>query len=150
MEFAFHIMYGDKRNSITPYSGTCVPGEKMYVSTDGTVHMCEKVNPRYSIGNVNSGGLDAKKIADITNEYNREISTHCRNCEISKLCSLCFKAFGGADGFVYDENICNTLREHVRETLSEYAELLEKRPQEVERITGEYYGKVMEVVGEGC
>lgn len=61
MEFAFHMMYGDKRNALTPYSGTCVPGEKMYVSTDGTIHMCEKVNPRYSIGNVNAGGIDIKK-----------------------------------------------------------------------------------------
>lgn len=36
------------------------------------------------------------------------------------------------------------------DVLVEYAELLEKRPQEVERITSEYFGKIMEVVGEGC
>lgn len=150
MEFAFHMMYGDKRNAITPYSGTCVPGEKLYVSTDGSIHMCEKVNPRYRIGHVNEGGLNAKRIADISNEYNREIAPHCKRCSISKLCSLCFKSFGGAEGFAYNESMCITLKEHVREMLVEYAELLEKRPQEVERITGEYFGQIMEVVGEGC
>lgn len=150
MEFAFHLMYGDKRNALTPYSGTCVPGEKMYVATDGKIHMCEKVNPRYSIGDVNAGGIDAKKIADITNEYNRKIASHCKSCEISKLCSLCFKSFGGAEGFTYDESICKNLKEHVNDMLVGYAELLEKRPQEVERITGEYFGQIMEIIGSGC
>ncbi len=150
MEFAFHIMFGDKRNQITPYSGTCVPGEKMYVAVDGKIHMCEKVNPRYSIGDINQGGIDADKIADISNEYNKEIGVHCKDCEISKLCSLCFKSFGGEEGFKYSEDICNKLKEHINGVLIEYAELLERRPEEVEKITGEYFGRVMDVVGEGC
>lgn len=150
MEFAFHMMFGDKRNGITPYSGTCVPGEKIYVAFDGKIHMCEKVNPRYSIGDVSEGGIDPCKIADISNEYNKKIGIHCKKCEISKLCSLCFKSFGGAEGFEYCDDICNKLKEHVNEVLVEYAELLERRPDEVERITGEYFSQVMEVVGEGC
>lgn len=150
MEFAFHLMYGDRRNDITPYSGTCVPGEKMYVAVDGKIHMCEKVNPRYSIGDINNGGLDTGKIAKWSNEYNREVGVHCKDCEISKLCSLCFKSFGGEEGFRYNENMCNELKNHVKKVLVDYAELLERRPDEVEKITGEYFGRVMDVVGEGC
>ena len=48
------------------------------------------------------------------------------------------------------EDICNKLKEHINGVLIEYAELLERRPEEVEKITGEYFGRVMDVVGEGC
>lgn len=150
LEFSFHLMTGDRRNSITPYSGTCVPGEKLYISVNGDIHMCEKVNPRYSYGNINNGGIDFGKLENIVNEYNNAIGKHCSTCNVSKLCNLCFKAFGTENGFEYKKSLCENFKEHMKTVLVEYVDILEHRPDEFEKVTISYFNELIQVLGRGC
>ena len=37
------------------YTGTCMPGRRLAVSTDGRFHMCERINEKFPIGDVHTG-----------------------------------------------------------------------------------------------
>lgn len=142
LEFAYHTMIGDSKNDIIPYTGTCIPGEKLYVMPDGSFHVCEKINPNYSIGNVKNG-LDFKKIADMINCYNHNISEHCTKCDISKLCSNCFVKFASTKNFQYRPELCKRFRETVRQNLINLVDLLERDPRVTEKLTVGYYEHLM-------
>lgn len=142
LEFAYHTMIGDSKNSIIPFTGTCIPGEKLYVMPDGSFHVCEKINPNYSIGNTEKG-LDFNKIADMINSYNQNISKHCVNCDINKLCSNCFVKFATTEDFRFQPELCNRLRDVVCQNLSDMVDLLERDPSATEKLTVGYYEHLM-------
>lgn len=142
LEFAYHTMIGDSKNEIIPYTGTCIPGEKLYVMPDGSFHVCEKINPNYSIGNVEIG-LDFNKISDMINCYNQNISRHCINCDVNKLCSNCFVKFASTEDFQFQPELCSKFREAVRQNLSDMVDLLERDPSATEKLTVGYYEHLM-------
>lgn len=148
LEFAYHTMIGDSRNSLIPYTGTCIPGEKIYVTPDGKVHVCEKINPNYSIGNIDDG-LDFKQIAHMINTYNKKISKHCIKCEVNKLCSNCFVKFAGEQDFTFDSCYCNRFKIAIKNNLVDMVNLLEENPSITERLTVGYYDHIMKYT-KGC
>lgn len=147
LEFAYHTMIGDSRNPLIPYTGTCVPGEKLYVTPDGKMHVCEKINPNYSIGDVENG-LDYERISEMINCYNESISVHCKNCDVSKLCSNCFTRFAGEKGFNYSQEKCALYRKNVKSNLEDLVTLLEANPGILEKLTVGYYEFLMKHVKE--
>lgn len=96
----------DVKNSILPYTGTCVPGTKISVRTDGKFDICEKVDYNYSIGECKTG-LNNKKIIDIIKDYNRKITSECGFCPLYKACTMCFSTAQGENSF--EKKDCKSL-----------------------------------------
>ncbi len=145
--FAYHRMINEDCPSVKPCTNTCVPGEKIYVESDGNFIICEKLNNREEIGNVFQG-LNYDKIAGIMKKYNSAMAGKCNNCSISRLCTLCFKDFCGEKTFCFDDKKCKRQNELMKNLLVDYVNLLEQNPKLFEEITTDYYSKMALVGGD--
>lgn len=117
----------DSRPNFLPYSGTCIPGEKIAVGTDGKINICERLSGRQPIGDIYKG-LNYRKIIDLIEDYYNRILVYCVNCPVTKLCSYCFAHFESFDGFRYDKNNCFEFIEYCKEALKDYISILEENP----------------------
>lgn len=79
----------EKNNKFIKYTGSCVPGNKIFVDYKGDYYICEKISRSFTIGNV-LNGLDYEKIAAFVNRYNKYVTTKCRDCLIKNNCKRCF------------------------------------------------------------
>jgi uncharacterized protein len=77
----------------------------LYVGVDGTFHICEKINDKFPIGNVESG-FDFSKMIAYINEYIGIIKKYCLTCEINCLCMRCFVNFARDGRFEIDKEFC--------------------------------------------
>ncbi|WP_310830737.1 radical SAM protein [Paenibacillus pedocola] len=146
-ELAFHSVINERRTECLPFTSTCVPGEKIYVTADGKIHMCEKINEKHWIGNVDDG-LDYGKITSIVNEYNKNICDHCEDCNFTRFCSMCFVQCATDKGFVKSASLCSNIERSVRERLTSFLNILEERPDIFEDITVDYFNTIYEKGGE--
>lgn len=118
---------GQEQNTIIKYGGACIPGTKIAVSWDGTLHLCEKVNLDHPIGTVDTW-LDIEKIEKLVSEYNNIMSKRCSTCKIQSLCTVCFKDLFGENNnivMIPKEN-CKMMFEDYKKTLSLLYSLLEE------------------------
>lgn len=141
---AYHPMIGERQPDIKPFTGTCIPGEKLYVGANGDYQICEKISCSYKIGSVNTG-LNFTAIAGILNEFNRNVCKGCISCNYSRLCKLCYKDHDSGNGFNRDENICKNHQSSIKKSLSEYISVLEENPQLFDDITTDYYNFLNEI-----
>ena len=99
--------------------GFCIPGtRKNFVTTDGKIIVCEKVNENetsYQIGNI-FGGFDFNKIENLINKA-VEKTQRCKNCWAAKFCAICFK-----DIFSLTDEFCEKSRNIVEKDLIYYLE----------------------------
>ncbi len=149
MEMAYHRMVGDYRNLLIPFTGSCVPGEKIMVSSDGKFNICERINDHFPIGDVYSG-IDYVAIAKYINEYNRVVGYNCKNCSVKRLCSLCFTKFSKDGHFEYDPVACISFVDSVKRTLRDFVTLLEADPSFADELTVRYYKYIAEKKIGGC
>lgn len=72
-------------------TGACFPGKrKVFVTVDGSLHMCERISPQFPIGNV-WRGFDVPRIVDLVNTFRRIMdSEECRNCWMVRFCPVCY------------------------------------------------------------
>lgn len=117
----------DHRGSILPTTSTCMIGKKMHVAWDGKINICEKVNGKNIIGDINNG-LSLKAISKIINNYNENVSLKCNGCPIQKLCPYCFMHFETDNGFNNNELQCKNEENYIREILTKYVSILEENP----------------------
>lgn len=85
------------RPAFSPITGTCIPGTKLCVLPNGTIHSCEKINNTRPIGNVDDG-LDMQAIADMLTAYYKTMAPTCSKCPVKRLCPICFTSCLGDDG----------------------------------------------------
>lgn len=87
--------------NISYCNGCCIPGQRrLYVCTDGTYKVCERVGDSPSIGNVDNG-VDTEAIKKYyLHEYEEKSIRNCSNCWALRLCDICY-----AD--CYDQNGIN-------------------------------------------
>lgn len=87
--------------NISYCNGCCIPGQRrLYVYTDGTYKVCERVGDSPSIGNVDNG-VDTEAIKKYyLHEYEEKSIRNCSNCWALRLCDICY-----AD--CYDQNGIN-------------------------------------------
>jgi len=89
---------------LIPYSGSCIPGQKLFVDVDGNLHICERVNRNFSIGNV-AEGLNFEKIGKILYNYNQRLDK-CSTCNMIKMCERCFATLFEGKDIVYTSKSC--------------------------------------------
>lgn len=145
LEFSAHSIYKEKRVYGMPYTGSCIPGEKIYTTIDGSFHICEKINPNYSIGNIHDG-LDYQKIAELENAMNRNFEK-CRLCSYSKFCNICFARCAGKDHLEISSDYCRTRKKTVLELLRRYTEIMEQAPTSFDQFASGYFEKMHQITG---
>jgi len=92
------------KDPLIPYSGSCIPGKKLFVDVDGNFHICERVNRNFSIGNV-AEGLNFEKIGKLIYRFNQHLDK-CSTCNMTKMCRRCFvNLFEGKD-ITYTSKSC--------------------------------------------
>ena len=88
----------DQKAPMLPFTGSCVPGMKISVRTDGTYDICERVNGTMPIGSIEKG-LDIAAISNVIRQYNTEVTSKCFKCPISRVCTVCFANCNGCGKF---------------------------------------------------
>ncbi|MBU5352726.1 radical SAM protein [Paenibacillus silvae] len=108
--------------------GGCIPGiHKLAVDADGKFHMCEKINPHYPVGDVNTG-LDFSRQAKYMNQFFETLS-ECNNCNLKNICNLCYVTTEkNGSGFEIKEDYCSNFRKGILNSLSHYYSIMENNP----------------------
>jgi uncharacterized protein len=125
----------DHRPGILPYSGTCVPGEKISVRPDGVFDVCERVNSSMPIGDVDRG-LDIEAISTMMDKYRTALGDNCLSCPATKVCNICF-----GDGTCMEDNKfsvtadrCNRIRSRMTQDLELVYSMRELKPNAFEQV----------------
>ncbi|MDI7248117.1 MAG: radical SAM protein [Bacillota bacterium] len=124
-----------------PYTGACVPGDKLSVTVSGDIHMCERIGEGFVIGHIDSG-LDYDRIAEIVNCYNRDIAQDCADCEVSRLCYGCYAVFAENGSFRKPEGYCLNTVQLTHEGLSRLYSILEVNPARLVGLRDRYEADV--------
>ena len=108
------------------FTGSCVPSDKLFVSTGGNFYTCERVPPTdiSNIGNINIG-LDSDKIINIINNFNCKLK-ECSYCNISTLCQKCYKQFIDGSDFKEAKILCSNRENETKQFISSALSFLEK------------------------
>lgn len=110
----------NKQMTLNPLYGTCIPGNKIAVTVDGEFYMCEKIDYRAPIGNVEEG-IDYKRQSEYLEEFIQARKDKCQKCNISSLCYQCFATCGGnTEKFSVNEKACRALRKTISEKFALY------------------------------
>ena len=78
------------RTNATP-TGTCHPfSSRMFLSTDGRILPCERIQHKYALGYVGERvSLDFQEVADTFNRYYDNMMQLCRSCASAAFCKKC-------------------------------------------------------------
>lgn len=104
-----------------------IPGDKLYVDTQGRLHICEKINFNFSIGDVYNG-LNLKRISEIIERYNEEVLSKCKNCPISRICGTCYATFASNGYFEIPKGFCESKIKSTEQALKDLTEVLIHNP----------------------
>lgn len=107
------------------YTGTCQPGRRLAVSTDGKFHLCERVNEHFPIGDVTSGVNFAR--CDELLEHYYDALPDCESCWAHSICGICLAQVGEKGTFVFGAR-CNHARAEMAHRLRLMCSVLEDRP----------------------
>lgn len=119
----------DRRIAFLPFTGTCVPGDKIAVDVDGTLRVCERVNGTWSIGHLDRGGIDYAGVCDKIAEYQQAVMAVCGRCPVSKLCNTCFAFVETKGGFEKPPRHCAGIVDAARASLANYVSIREVNPR---------------------
>jgi uncharacterized protein len=107
------------------YTGTCQPGRRLAVSTDGRFHMCERINEHFPIGDVRTG-VDWKCAAAVLQRY-YDALPDCENCWARPICGTCMANNCQGDQFDFGAR-CKHLRFELAYRLRLLCTILEDNP----------------------
>lgn len=116
-------------NKILP-TGTCIPfSKRMFVSYDGKIHPCEKVNRDSPLGFIDNNGcvhIDCDDIASRFMKRITEFSLLCKKCYMQFCCTKC--------SFCYSNGKCEefTSKNKFAKLLSEAVSYIESHPNIIE------------------
>lgn len=118
----------DTRPDFIPFSGTCMPGEKVAVHPDGHIDMCERVNGTYPIGHLADGGIDYSRLQHMIERYREQVLYDCPGCPVTKHCDICFYRVEDDQDFRRIDSYCEAIVQGARQRLSDYVSILEMNP----------------------
>lgn len=112
------------------FSATCVPGKKIFVSSDGNFHVCEKINHKFSIGDCQKG-IDFEKVRKMWEDFNSQVvKERCNKCFAVHYCDVCFATVAKDGYFDADKDrICKKRRQNLLKDFRDYFSVLERNPQ---------------------
>lgn len=119
-------MMSDFNSDVLYPSGTCIPfSKRIFVSTNGELHPCEKVNRDHPLGKVMENGhvfIDFKGIADRFNKMLERQINVCQQCYSQQFCTVCL--------LQANDEKCHKMinKEQLQNALSEVYSYLEENP----------------------
>ncbi len=118
-----------------PFNACCVPGaRRLYVTTEGELHVCERIGNSPSIGNI-FDGVDIERVKkNYVDGYSDASSEFCKNCWAIRLCERCYINNYDKNGYK-NENLkkqCHEMQDYVMRELTYYHEILETAPERLE------------------
>lgn len=122
---------------IMPYTGSCIPGRKIYVDVDGNLHTCERINGAFPIGDVERG-LNFEKISEMMSRYFESLDV-CGECGVKRMCGHCYCNFATDSGFSDASLVCKNRESSVMSSLSDSFTLGEISPDVLESVAGDFY-----------
>ena len=108
----------------------CNPGEeKVFVSTDGKYHMCEKSGELLRLGSVNDG-FSLNGCQDIIDSYTKDCQKNCQGCLNLRFCNLCYLAAKKNDHLDFNRKrkSCEAAKDATKVAFYIYLSVLEKNP----------------------
>lgn len=109
----------------THYTGSCQPGRRFAVSTDGKFHICERINEEFPLGDVEKG-IDWDQCRSVMARYYHALPD-CDHCWARALCTSCVAHNCEKNGFDF-EHRCNHIRIELAHKLRTLCALLEEVP----------------------
>lgn len=128
------------KNPLIRFTGSCMPGEKLFVNVDGNLFPCEKVDDKFILGNVQNG-LDFKLISNYINEFNK-LCNECSKCLIKNQCNLCYAMLRKDGDFCKRKEMCDTTIKSFLSRMSLTYSVLEQNPSWFDEFTDNYYGEL--------
>ncbi|MGO8930642.1 MAG: radical SAM protein [Limisphaerales bacterium] len=113
--------------------GICLPGlKKLFVSTDGKLIICERVNSEkdlFCLGTVDTG-LDAEKAMDTINKF-LSVHNQCLSCPALRHCTVCFVGADLSEAFSAGKKArrCNDYVGQFKTMLVDMMTILERSAQ---------------------
>lgn len=122
----FQLLTGEISEDKTLPTGTCIPfSKRLFVSFDGKIHPCEKVNRDIPLGYVDSTGVVKINCAEVADRFMRSVtqaSSLCKQCYMQLCCTKC--------SFCYNNGECDEFTSKTRFTkiLSDTISYIESHP----------------------
>lgn len=119
-------------------TNTCLPGQKkILLTTRNKLLPCEKINYKYSIGEVNGDVI--MDIPEITRQYKfyyDHVQKVCQECYDHKFCGVCLFQMKNLDKVTTEEFVCESFSdsEDFRNRLYRVFSFLEKYPNDFSQI----------------
>ncbi len=129
---------GKYKDPYVPYTGSGIPGFKLFADAFGFLHICERTFGDASIiGDVESG-LDYEKILGILQSLRSE-TTACESCVAKNMCSLCYVTFASGPLINRDPAVCEDVQMRLEGMLSHAWSLGEIDENFLHELAHEYY-----------
>lgn len=128
----------EKPIGIVHFNGCCAPGRRrLYVCTDGSYKVCERIGNAPSIGNVDDG-IDVESIKKYyLKEYEERSILDCSQCWAVNLCDICYAQCYDETGLnmIEKRKLCPGIRRKNLQFLRDYHELLESNADAIKEIS---------------
>ncbi len=129
-------------SSPLPYTGSCVPGDKLFIDFQGDFYACEKITRNVKIGSLDKG-FDYEAIANIVGAIHKNgFARGCSSCSIRNMCSLCLQSFLPGETVVKNPADCASARQGFQSALSRGYGLAEANPGWIEQFAANYQGEI--------
>ncbi|EYA37229.1 SPASM domain-containing protein, partial [Bacteroides fragilis] len=119
-------------------TGTCMPfGKKMFITVNGKILPCERIDQKYTLGYITDKGieLDLAKVARIYSDYYHKIKPSCERCYLKAFCSQCMFYMENLDGQVKCPSFSN--EESIRKYINYYSNILQNHPELYKKVSTE-------------
>jgi len=122
----------DDKCDINYPTGTCVPfSKRIFVSYNGELHPCEKVNRDKAWGKVDHKGALAIDFCEVVKRFNNMLDDYeriCSSCYLQQFCTKCA---------LQSDSVCKnwTSKEQLKTILSQTYSYIEKNPHVVNLLT---------------
>jgi uncharacterized protein len=140
----------EARGKLIPFTAACCPGRKLFVDTDGTIHICERINRSYPIGTV-QGGISFESISKILKNYLLSRDS-CQGCNVMTRCTSCYVRFMTGQNYEFlrpsETKWCKSADNSVGDLLTMAYTLAERYPDVIESGSNiSFYGKTRKFYG---
>lgn len=121
-----------------PYNACCIPIQRrLYVCTDGTYKICEKIGDSPGIGSVETG-LDFDAISEYyLKQYESRSMNDCSKCWAVTLCDICYAECYNENGLDLEKKrqLCKVTRDSALNRLCVYHDIMERYPDIIKLIS---------------
>ena len=136
--FSSHNFLLKKNPLVYPPTGTCSPfGKKMFITVNGKILPCEKIDQKFVLGKVTDTGieLDLQKIADIYTRYYQKLKPLCEKCYMKHFCAQCMFYMEDLDGKVKCPQFAN--KQKMEDIINHYSTVLYYHPELYKKVSQE-------------